>query len=259
MNKNLFGIATPLCSGVSYIVKQGYGDMMQNLLHETNMLNYNDPQIQKLIGGRGWKILDEKERILAIYNYVRDEIIFGYNINDNIKASDVLLDNYGQCNTKSTLFMALLRSVGISCRIHGFYIDKILQKGAMKSFYYALAPRDMLHTWVEIYYNGEWLNLEGFILDMKYLNKLQDKFDDCEGSFCGYGVAISDFKNPPVEWNENDTYIQKDGITKDLGIFDTPDELFSKYKQKTGGFKNFMFRNIVRHLMNRNINRIRSR
>ncbi|MDR2532305.1 MAG: transglutaminase-like domain-containing protein [Oscillospiraceae bacterium] len=230
---------------------------MENLLKETAMLNYNAPQIQKLISGKGWRNLGEKERISAIYNFVRDEIAFGYNVSDNIKATDVLADNYGQCNTKGMLFMALLRTVGVPCRIHGFYIDKIMQKGAMKGFYYTLAPRDILHSWVEILYNGKWLNLEGFILDVKYLNRLQEKFKDCNGSFCGYGVGVSDFKNPPIDWNENDTYIQKDGITKDLGIYDTPDELFTKYKQKGGRFKQFMFRNVIRHLMNRNIDRIR--
>ena len=154
--------------------------------------------------------------------------------------------------------MALLRAIGVQCRIHGFYIDKILQKGAMKGFYYKQAPKEILHTWVEIFYNDKWLNLEGFILDMKYLNKLQKKFNDCEGSFCGFGVAIQDFKNPPVEWKENDTYIQKDGIIKDLDIYDSPDELFTTYKQNIGWFKEFVFRNIVRHLMNRNISSIRT-
>jgi hypothetical protein len=169
----------------------------------------------------------------------------------------VLSDGYGQCNTKGTLLMALLRAVKIPCRIHGFYVDKKIQKGAMKSFYYRLSPKDILHSWIEIFYKGEWLNLEGFILDKKYLHALQEKFKDCNGSFCGYGVAIDDFKNPPIEWNENDTYIQKDGITKDLGIFDTPDELFTAHSQNIGRFKNFMFKYIVRHLMNRNIAKIR--
>ena len=50
-------------------------------------------------------------------------------------------------------------------------------------------------------YNGRWFNLEGFILDVTYLNKLQEKFKECNGSFCGYGVATNDFKNPPIEWN----------------------------------------------------------
>ena len=68
------------------------------------------------------------------------EIAFGYNTDDMISASEVLKDGYGQCNTKGTLFMALLRAVGIRCRIHGFTIDKKLQKGAMTGIVYKLAP-----------------------------------------------------------------------------------------------------------------------
>jgi predicted nucleic acid-binding Zn ribbon protein len=231
---------------------------MEKYLESTQMLNYNDANIQKLIINRNWQKMIEKDQIFAIYNYVRDEIVFGYNVSDNIKATDVLRDGYGQCNTKSTLFMALLRAVGIACRIHGFYIDKVLQKGAMKGFYYRQSPKFIVHTWVEILYNGEWLNLEGFILDKKYLNKLQIKFKDSKGSFCGYGVAISDFQNPPIEWNENDTYIQKDGITKDFGVFNNPDEFFAVHKQNLGFLKKFLFMFIIRHLMNRNINKIRT-
>jgi hypothetical protein len=133
-----------------------------------------------------------------------------------------------------------------------------LQKGAMKSWYYALSPKEILHSWIEIYFNGEWLNLEGFILDKKYLGKLQEKFDDCSGSFCGYGVAIDDFKNPPIDWNGGNTYIQKDGIVKDLGIFNNPDEFYAAHQQKLGRFKRFVFKNIIRYLMNRNVNIIRN-
>ena len=231
--------------------------MMENLLKETALLNYNDLQIQKLINSRGWWDLSEKDRILAIYNYVRDEIIFGYNASDVMSAVSVLKEGYGQCNTKGTLFMALLRAVGIPCRIHGFYVDKVIQKGVMKSFYYRQSPKEILHSWVEVFYVGGWLNLEGFILDVNYLGKLQDKFKDCRGSFCGYGVAVQDFENPPIEWNECDTYIQKEGIVKDLGLFDAPDELFTTHKQKIGWFKSFMYKNIVHHLMNKNVEKIR--
>jgi hypothetical protein len=231
---------------------------MENLLKETTMLNYNAPQIRELVLNKKWQALNEKDRILAIYNYIRDDIAFGYNISDSIKATDVLRDGYGQCNTKGTLFMALLRAVAIPCRIHGFYVDKIIQKGAITGLYYKQSPKDILHSWVEVFYNGRWFNLEGFILDVTYLNKLQEKFKECNGSFCGYGVATNDFKNPPIEWNENDTYIQKDGITKDLGVFDSPDELFILHQQNVRWFKSFMFKYFVRHSMNRNVKRIRA-
>lgn len=73
---------------------------MKELLKETHMLDFNDSRIQSLIENRGWKDLEQFECIKAIYLYVRDEILFGYNIDDSISASKVLSDGYGQCNTK---------------------------------------------------------------------------------------------------------------------------------------------------------------
>ena len=230
---------------------------METLLKETALLNYGAPQIQALIQSRDWRGLNEKQRISAIYAFVRDEVAFGYSASDGIRATDVLDDGYGQCNTKGTLLMALLRAVGIPCRMHGFYIDKAIQKGTIKGFYYRQSPKEILHSWVEVLYNGKWLNFEGFILDRKYLRKLQRKFLGNTGFFSGFGVATQDFANPPVEWDGNDTYIQKEGITKDLGIFDDPDELFETFRQKLGRVQGFAYKYLVRHLMNRNVQKIR--
>ena len=91
---------------------------MERYLMETPMLDFSAPAIENLIERRGWRSLEEFERIQAIYNYVRDEILFGYNTDDGIPASKVLADGYGQCNTKGTLFMALLRGCDIPCRVH---------------------------------------------------------------------------------------------------------------------------------------------
>ena len=230
---------------------------MEKLLEKTTLLDFNNKDISTLIENRQWKNINEKEKIRQIYNFVRDEIKFGYSTDDAIPASMVLKDGYGQCNTKGILFMALLRGVNIPCRIHGFTIDKVIQKGTLKGLLYLLSPKEIVHSWVEIFYQGKWFNLEGFILDKIYLNKLQERFSDCDFNFCGYAVAVKDFKNPPIEWNENDTYIQSEGIVQDFGIFDTPDELFSKHSQILSPLKKYLYRNIGRHLMNRNVEKIR--
>ena len=159
---------------------------MQKYIEETKMLDFSHKSIQRLIISRDWLNLNEFDKIKAIYNYVRDEIKFGYNVSDKIPASKVLKDGYGQCNTKGTLFMALLRGVGIPCRVHGFTIDKELQKGAMTGIVYRNAPKNVFHSWVEVCYQDKWYNLEAFILDKDYLTKLQNKFSDCTGSFSVY-------------------------------------------------------------------------
>lgn len=231
---------------------------MNIYLQDTPMLNFNHSSIQRLIKEKQWANNDDFQKIRSIYNFVRDDIAFGYNVDDTISASEVLNDGYGQCNTKGTLFMALLRAVGISCRIHGFTIDKKLQKGAMTGIIYMMAPQSIIHSWVEIQYKEHWYNIEGFILDIEYLKKLQEKFSDYKTSFCGYGAATDNFQNPQIEWNTNDTYIQKEGINHDFGVFNSPDEFFVKYHQQLTPLNKWIYRNIGRKFMNRNVNRIRT-
>ncbi|MBR2241407.1 MAG: transglutaminase domain-containing protein [Clostridia bacterium] len=227
-------------------------------LKETKLLNYSCNSIQSLINQKGWRELDDYNKIKEVYYYIRDEILFGYNVKDDITAEQVLKDGYGQCNTKGTLFMALLRALDIPCRIHGFTINKELQKGAMTGFVYNNAPQNVLHSWVEVLYNDQWYELEAFILDIKYLNNLQKKFSNCSGAFCGYGVAVKDFKNPTIDWNANNTYIQSEGINQDFGVYNTPDELYNEHRQELSKFKEFLYKNLGRHLMNRNVKKIRN-
>jgi len=230
---------------------------MEKLLEKTALLDFDDEEIIFLVKSKQWKNLNEKEKIKQIYEFVRDEIPLGYNEDDAIPASKVLKDGYGQCNTKGILFMALLRYVKIPCRIHGFTVDKTFQKGALTGLVYIFSPKEILHTWVEVYYQGKWFHLEGLVVDKLYLNKIQEKFSHCNTNFCAYAIAVKDLNNLQIDWDENNTYIQSEAIIQDFGIFDTPDELFSSHFQKVSLIKKFLFKNIGRHLINRNVEKIR--
>lgn len=225
-------------------------------LGETRLLDFSSPALAALIRDKGWLRHDDEARIRAAYEFVRDAIAFGYNTTDDLPASGVLADGYGQCNTKGTLLMALLRALGVPCRLHGFTIDKRMQRGAVTGVFYLLAPREILHSWIEVQLSGRWINLEGFILDRPYLGALQQRFD-CAGGFCGYGVATDNFRAPPVDWTGGDTYIQHKGIVRDLGVFDDPDTFYGKHGTNLAGWKRRLFENWVRHVMNRNVARIR--
>ena len=153
--------------------------------------------------------------------------------------------------------MAFLRALNINCRVHSFYITKKLQYGAMTGLTYVLAPKKIFHSYVEVLINDKWYNLEGFILDKEYLNAVQNKFKDKEGYFLGYGIGTTNFKNPIIDFNLNDTYIQKEGIVEDLGIFNSMDDLLLKYHQKMSKLKKFLYQKIGKIKMNNNVNRLR--
>lgn len=228
-----------------------------HLLRCTPLLDFRHPDIERLISDRGWPALALRERIGAIYDFVRNEIAFGYNEADDLPASRVLADGLGQCNTKGTLMMALLRAAGVPCRFHGFTIDKALQKGAVTGLAYRLAPREIIHSWVEVWFDGRWVCLEGFILDADYLHSLQRRFPEAR-RFCGFGAATPDLSAPSVDWRGQDTFIQKDGIVGDFGTFDDPDAFYARHGGNLSGPRRWLFVHLVRKRMNANVARIRA-
>ena len=140
--------------------------------------------------------------------------------------------------------------------LHGFTIDKSLQKGIISGLAYALAPRSIIHGWVEVQQGRCWINLEGFILDATYLRSLQSLFPTAT-AFCGFGVGTPDLKAPAVEWQGTDTYIQKEGINSDLGVFANPDSFYTQHGANLSGVKRWLYRHVVRHWMNNKVQRIR--
>jgi len=229
---------------------------MPDLTQATKLLDYTSPSLSTLIAENGWHELPLYERIGAVYDFLRDEIKFGYNIDDAIPASQVLRDGFGQCNTKATLLMALLRGVGVPSRLHGFTIHKNLQRGVVPPIAFPIAPESIIHSWVEIEFESQWINLEGFILDKAYLGKLQASFADTD-KLCGYGAGTRSLQSPGVGWNGKSTYIQNTSINQDFGLFDTPDEFYAKHRQAFGPLKGWLYRNLIRYWMNARVQKIR--
>jgi transglutaminase-like putative cysteine protease len=229
------------------------------LLQKTTLLDYDAPTIQRLVKERRWQSLPESERIRSVYEFVRDEILFGYNRADEITASEVLSDGIGQCNTKATLLMALFRAVGLRCRFHGFTIHKELQKGAITGIWYRMAPKEIVHSWVEVQLEDEWFFLEGVILDRPYLKALQarSRQNADSGSYCGFGACTNDIMNPVVDFDGNHTYIQADGIARDFGLYNDPDSFYAEHSQALSPLKKWLFSHYIRHRMNDNVRRIR--
>lgn len=231
--------------------------MTDSLLAATEILDFNHHNIQSLLKQRGWAKLPVYERIGAIYHFVKDEIRFGYNRTDDLKASEILTDGYGQCNTKSTLFMALLRGSGIPCRLHGFTVEKTMQGGAIPKWILAIAPKLIIHSWVEIEYDGRWLELEGFILDDDYLSAIKSRFPAASDNFCGFAIATNCMSNPKVNWQGESTYIQDQSIEDDYGLYDDPDSFYAKHGTNLKGIRRWMYQNVLRHIINNNVNKLR--
>lgn len=232
---------------------------MEQYLKRTDMLNFDEEEIQQLIHARKWKELDEFHKIKEIYQFVQNDILFGYNRCDTLNAAQVLADGYGQCNTKATLLMAFLRGVGIPCRLHGFEVSKAFQKGAASALISFLAPKTIVHTWAEVYYQKKWIALEGVITDQAYLSALKERYRGVTGEFMKYAIATKEFQKLSIEWKGEDTFVQKEAIVCDYGIFDSPDEFFQQHGQHFHWINSFLYTYFGRKIMTRNVDKIRRR
>jgi hypothetical protein len=231
--------------------------MDPRFLVATPLLDLHEPAIERLILSRDWRQLGERERIGGAYDFVRDEIRFGYNASDDLRGSVVLRQRLGQCNTKSTLLMALLRAIGVPCRLHGFMVASEMQYSAVPRWLRLIAPAEIIHSWVKVHHEGRWQRLEGFILDRSYLASIQRKFPAVRGPFSGYAIATEDFRAPPVEWDGGDTYIQREAIIRDLGVLDSPDSFYADHGTNLKGAKRLFFQLVARHVANLNVARRR--
>ncbi len=231
---------------------------MNEYLLETPMLNFSSSIIADLIYKQKWNYQEEFFKIKSIYEYVQNDILFGYNKHDFLLASEVLRDGYGQCNTKATLLMALLRGVGVPCRIHAFGVSKDFQKGVTTKLISFFAPQQILHTWVEVYYNNKWIALEGVIPDKKYLDSIIRRFGNINKEFKKYAIATKDLSALTNGWDGKSTYVQSEAIVVDYGIFNSPDELFKEHKQKMGKIKAFLYAIYGCKRMTKNVSEIRN-
>lgn len=230
---------------------------LTHYLDDTTLLDYQDPSIQTLVRERKWLDLDLPKRLAAVYDFVKNEIRFGYNAEEEIPASRVLGEGVGHCNTKATLLMALLRSVELPCRFHAFLIDKRIQEGLFPWIIYRLLPPAIGHSWVEVWNEERWMALEGVILDERYLNGVRKRFHEHKGRFCGFAVATADLQRTDDAWSDKDTFIQREAIKDDLGTFSSPDDYFADRPSNVTGLKGFLWRHFFCKAANRNVEEMR--
>ena len=83
---------------------------MNEYLQATRLVNLNSQMMRETAERLVWGTNTPRAASVNLYNFCRNEIRFGYNQRDDISASEVLRNGYGQCNTKSVLVDTAVRS-----------------------------------------------------------------------------------------------------------------------------------------------------
>ena len=208
---------------------------MNEYLQATRLVNLDAPVVREAAARLVQGTATPREAALRIYHFCRDEIKFGYNRRDDIPASKVLRDGYGQCNTKSVLLVALLRVANIPARFHLAQVDKAVQWGVMPPLAYRFAPDKVTHTWVEAHLNDRWIVLEGVIMDKPYFLAARRLLLE-SGRPMGYAIGL-----PPetladcadgscIDWDgDSDVISQMTAVVADFGSAVDPEEFYRQH------------------------------
>ena len=119
-------------------------------------INKQLPGTVKIItfGGSSLKIKDltaslikglssDRDKALALYNYVRDSIGYSFYYNTQKGASGTLASGTGNCCDQAQLLVAMFREAGLTCRfVHGTC---------------TFSDADYGHVWTQVFINGQWV------------------------------------------------------------------------------------------------------
>jgi transglutaminase-like putative cysteine protease len=128
-------------------------------LQPTEFLDFNKKRVVNKAIALTEGLESEKEKAIALFYWVRDEIKYNmsafYMIKSNFKASVTLRRGYGFCVSKAVLLSSFLRALGIPARVHLADIrnNKVPQETidllGTNIFYF--------HGYSEVFINNRWI------------------------------------------------------------------------------------------------------
>ena len=162
----------------------------------------------------------EKEIARAIFNYVRDNILFNATMNIFRKASETINQKTVDYCNKVNVHLALLKTKGIPARLHYITIKKIRWKGIIPKFIYKHLPDPIGHYYCECFVNGKWTACEAIYDDAFYQGMVKSR------------ITTKD-QLPAIDWNgETDLVLFSELIAEDICIYENLDDVIENEIKK---------------------------
>jgi hypothetical protein len=170
-------------------------------------------------------------------------------------APEVLQRGYGDCRTKSTLFVAMLRSLGIPARVRFVSLPPHFLRGLLNT-----AGATFDHAFAEVFMDDLWLGVDTYSLDIKLALAARSLLGR-ENRRVGYGVHLDgqvgwDGKSSAFgQFNASD---KASAPSRDWGPFNDPSEFARIYRTGTKrGWSAWPRRSIGLLLANRRVAELR--
>ncbi len=183
----------------------GSGDWAHGWLGDSDLLQIDHPKVRLLALKLTQLKSGDREKALACYEFVH-RLEFRCSMDARRMPSvEVLTARRGDSLSKSTLFIALLRSIGIPARLRVVLLRPSSFRG-LSGLDHDLAE----HAFTEMLIQGEWLAVDSSVVDLPLGFRARARLQ-LEGRKSGYGVHVKG----QVSW---------DGHSSSFGQFSDEDQ-----------------------------------
>lgn len=186
--------------------------MIEDFLIASKYINSDHPRIIGLAKEIVHDLNTEREKAIALYNYVRDTFRYDpYEIDlreESLRASNMLDKTSGYCGEKACLLAALARTVNIPARL-GF--ARVTNHIGTERLEKVLGTNELVfHGFTELYINNNWLKCtpafnaslcDKLGVDPLEFNGVEDsilqEFDKCGEKYMEYTHSYGSFSDIP--------------------------------------------------------------
>ncbi|MEM6454555.1 MAG: transglutaminase-like domain-containing protein [Acidobacteriota bacterium] len=193
-------------------------------LSATDYLDHGHPRVQQAIAEATRGATTPREKAVAIHDYVRDRVAFGFNKPFYaMRASEVLAAGRGFCNNQSTVFAAMLRGAGVPAR-HRFYalsaqvLDGILDPGTPY----------VDHAVVEVHLDDRWVPVDSYIVDRPLAEAVRPQLTS--------GLRLGVRADGSTAWDgatPSFSQFHPEFVAREFGVFEDVDAFYARAERPT--------------------------
>ena len=199
-------------------------ELPSHWLGSTRLLDLNDPKLRIQAMSLTQLSDTDTQKVIAIHEFIkamRFGCVAGF---DHVPAAGVLRSGYGDCHTKGTLFVALLRCVGLPARLRFVSLSSAFLYGIITP------PQNIvIHAIGEVYLDGRWIQTDTYVTDSELENSAEKLLLD-QGRRVGYGIHLDGAR----QWDAyNDAHGQSAASDKaslpvhDWGVAHDPEQFYA--------------------------------
>lgn len=138
------------------------GDEGQRWLANTPLLEHDHPKIRIQAARLTQLKSTPREKALACFHYVRSMPFALAADGAATSASQVLRTGQGDCHTKGTLLVAMLRSLEIPARLRFVTVRPAFLRGVLDT-----EGHSVEHAFAEVLLEGEWFGVDTYVVDVR--------------------------------------------------------------------------------------------